>query len=167
MDCPHCSAPTKVLESRRAEDGAALRRRRECTACGERFTTYERFQRPRLYVRKRSGRRQPFDRTKLRAALLNATHKRPVTPADVEALVDRIELALEQVGGELDADRLTRLCLAGLRDLDEGAYLQYRGTLPDPANADFAGAGDPGAVRAEREDAQSTPQAALRRVFDE
>jgi transcriptional repressor NrdR len=166
MDCPHCSAPTKVLESRRAEDGAALRRRRECTACGERFTTYERFQRPRLYVRKRSGRRQAFDRTKLRAALLKATHKRPVSPSDVEGLVERIELAVESAGGELSAERLVRLCLGGLHDLDRGAYLQFAGTLPG-AIPDFASATDTGSVRAEREDAQSTPQAATRRGFDE
>lgn len=166
MDCPQCQAPTKVLESRKAEDGAALRRRRECTACGERFTSYERFQRPRLYVRKRSGKRQPFDRTKLRAALLRATHKRPVAPADVESLVDRIELAVASAGGELSAERLVRLCLGGLHDLDRGAYLQFAGTLPG-AIPDFASVGDPGSVRAEREDAQSIPQAAPRRGFDE
>jgi transcriptional repressor NrdR len=166
MDCPHCSAPTKVLESRRAEDGAALRRRRECTACGQRFTSYERIQRPRLYVRKRSGRRQPFDRTKLRAALLKATHKRPVSPADVEGLVERIELAVESAGGELSAERLVRLCLAGLHDLDRGAYLQFAGTLPG-AIPDFAATGGGGSVRVAREDAQSIAQPASRREFDE
>ena len=166
MHCPHCNAPTRVLESRRAEDGAALRRRRECTGCGRRFTTYERFERPRLYVRKRSGRRQPFDRTKLRASLLAATHKRPVGANDVEALVDRIELATESAGGELDAERLGRLCLAGLRELDAGAYLQFAGTMPG-AIPDFAAAPPTGSVRPAREDAQSTPQAATRRELDE
>jgi transcriptional repressor NrdR len=166
MDCPHCNAATKVLESRRAEDGTALRRRRECSGCGGRFTTYERFQRPRLHVRKRSGRRQPFDRTKLRAALLKATHKRPVSPADVEALVERIELAIETAGGELDAERLVRLCLAGLGDLDRGAYLQFAGTVPEEI-ADFAEVGAGGSVRAARDPAQLPPQAPTRRVFDE
>jgi transcriptional repressor NrdR len=166
MDCPHCSSPTRVLESRRAEDGAALRRRRECTGCGERFTTFERLQRPRLYVRKRNGRRQPFDRTKLRAALLKSTHKRPVSAADVEGLVDRIELAIESAGGELDAERLVRLCLAGLRDLDQGAYLQFAGTLPGPI-PDFAAVGEGGSVRAERDSPQSTPQAPSRRGLHE
>ena len=152
MDCPNCNAPTKVLESRRAEDGAALRRRRECTECGERFTSYERIQRPRLYVRKRNGRRQPFDRTKLRAALLKATHKRPVAPADVEGLVERIELAVAGAGRELSAERLVRLCLAGLHDLDRGAYLQFAGTLPG-AIPDFADSAGSGSVRVAREDA--------------
>ena len=166
MDCPHCSAATKVLESRKVEDGAALRRRRECTACGRRFTTYERFQRPRLYVRKRSGRRQPFDRTKLRASLLKATHKRPVSAADIEGLVERIELALESAGGELDAERLVRLCLAGLRDLDRGAYLQFAGTLPG-AIPDFADVRGQGSVRLERDPAELPAEAATRRDFDE
>jgi transcriptional repressor NrdR len=152
MDCPHCNAATKVLESRRAEDGTALRRRRECSGCGGRFTTYERFQRPRLHVRKRSGRRQPFDR--------------PVSPADVEALVERIELAIETAGGELDAERLVRLCLAGLGDLDRGAYLQFAGTVPEEI-ADFAEVGAGGSVRAARDPAQLPPQAPTRRVFDE
>jgi transcriptional repressor NrdR len=155
-----------VLESRKVEDGAALRRRRECTACRRRFTTYERFQRPRLYVRKRSGRRQPFDRTKLRAALLRATHKRPVSAADVEGLVDRIELAIESAGGELAAERLTRLCLAGLRDLDRGAYLQFAGTVPG-AIADFADLGGAGSVRPARDPAELPAEAATRRELDE
>jgi transcriptional repressor NrdR len=165
MDCPRCSARTRVLESRRVEDGAALRRRRECTGCGQRFTSYERFQRPALYVRKRHGGRQPFDRTKLRAGLLRAAHKRPVSAADVESLVERIELAVESAGGELAADRVARLCMAGLRELDPGAYLQFAGTLPgdrielisDEGSASNLGApgGRPGSVRLARDPAGS------------
>src|SRR5215210_3479499 len=104
MNCPSCDRPTKVLESRRADDGAAVRRRRVCASCGDRFTTYERRDREPLFVAKRDGARQRFDRTKLRAALLRSTHKRQVSAADVEALVDRVELAIETRGGELPAE---------------------------------------------------------------
>jgi transcriptional repressor NrdR len=157
MDCPRCDRPTRVLESRRAEDGAATRRRRSCAACGERFTTYERRDRAPLYVVKRDGARQRFDRTKLRAALLRSTHKRQVGADDVEALVDRVELAIEAGGGELSAQRIGELCLQGLHDLDEGAYLQFLGTLPSP-NAQFAGSAPEGSVRARRESASLPAQ---------
>ena len=152
MECPHCHHPTRVLESRRAEDGTATRRRRACAGCGHRFTTYERREREPIFVRKRDGSQQPFDRTKLRAALLRATHKRQVEAADVEALVDRVEVAIETADGELPAERIGELCLQGLRDLDEGAYLQFLGTLPSP-NAQFAESAPAGSVRGARESA--------------
>jgi transcriptional repressor NrdR len=158
MDCPSCNRPTRVLESRRAEDGGATRRRRECPACGHRFTTYERRDREPVFVRKRDGERQRFDRTKLRAALLRSTHKRQVSAADVEALVDRVELAIEADGGELVADRIGDLCLQGLRDLDHGAYLQFLGTLPSP-NAEFAESRPEGSVRGVRKSASLPAQA--------
>jgi transcriptional repressor NrdR len=154
VDCPRCQQPTKVLESRRAEDGTALRRRRECSGCGQRFTTFERRAAEPLHVRKRDGQRQRFDRTKLRAALLRSTHKRQVSATDVEALVDRVELAIATSGGELSADRIGELCLEGLRELDYGAYLQFLGTLPSPEppaaspNPDFAASPASGSVRA-------------------
>jgi transcriptional repressor NrdR len=135
-----------VLETRRTEGENALRRRRQCSACGQRFTTFERFERGPLFVRKRNGQRQRFDRVKLRAALLRAAHKRPVSAADVEALVERVEISAEGAGGELTAQRVGELCLRGLRDLDRGAYLQFAGTLPDPI-ADFAAVGPAGSVR--------------------
>src|SRR5918997_4632196 len=152
MDCPRCDRPTRVLESRRAEDGTATRRRRSCAACGERFTTYERRDRAPLYVVKRDGARQRFDRTKLRAALLRSTHKRQVGADDVEALVDRVEVAIEAAGGELSAQRIGELCLQGLHDLDEGAYLQFLGTLPTP-NPEIAEPASAGSVRGARESA--------------
>jgi transcriptional repressor NrdR len=157
MDCPACERPTQVLESRRADDGAAVRRRRECPACGQRFTTYERRRAEPTFVRKRDGRRQRFERSKLRAALLRATHKRQVSPADVESLVDQVAMAIETADGELDAERVGELCLTGLRRLDEGAYLQFLGTLPSPS-AEFAGSSDPGSVRVARESAELPAQ---------
>ncbi len=152
MECPRCQMATRVLESRRADDGAAIRRRRACSGCGHRFTTYERSEREPVFVRKRDGERQRFDRTKLRAALLRATHKRQVSADDVEALVGRVELAIETSGGELTAERIGELCLQGLRDLDDGAYLQFLGTLPSP-NAEFARSSRSGSVRAARKSA--------------
>ena len=103
-----------------------------------------------LFVRKRDGERQRFDRTKLRAALLRSTHKRQVGADDVEALVDRVELAIETGGGELAAERIGELCLEGLRELDHGAYLQFLGTLPAPGERrmpDFAESASSGSVR--------------------
>jgi transcriptional repressor NrdR len=150
MNCPVCDRPTRVLESRRAEAGAATRRRRACASCGHRFTTFERRERTELAVRKRDGERQRFDRNKLRAALLRSTHKRQVSADDVEALVERIAVAIETAGGELPAERIGELCLDGLQELDHGAYLQFLGTLPSP-NADFAESDPGGSVRAERE----------------
>lgn len=141
-----------MLESRRAEEGASTRRRRECSGCGHRFTTYERRDREPVFVRKRDGKRQRFDRDKLRAGLLRSTHKRQVTAADVEALVANVELTIEGEGGELSAERIGRLCLDGLAALDEGAYLQFLGTLP-AANADFAELAPPGSVRETRQSA--------------
>ena len=116
-----------------------MRRRRECTSCGRRFTTFERREREPIHVRKRGGERQRFDRVKLRAALLRAAHKRPVSPAQVERIVDWIEA--EAVDGELDAGRIGEMCLEGLRELDLGAYLQFATVYRQLA--------DPEAIRAE------------------
>jgi len=132
MTCPSCERSTRVLESREAEAGTAIRRRRECPSCGRRFTTYERRELGPLYVIKRDGDRQRFDHTKLRAALLRAAHKRPVEPAAIEAVVARIEAELTRAGGELAAPAIGELCLAELRALDTGAYLQFAGTLEQP-----------------------------------
>jgi transcriptional repressor NrdR len=150
MTCPICHRSTRVLESRPADAGAATRRRRECSACGHRFTTFERRDTPPLRVRKRDGLSQRFDRNKLRAALLRSTHKRQVSADDVEALVGRIEAGIEGAGGELPAERIGALALDGLSELDHGAYLQFLGTLPSP-NADFAESVPHGSVRAARE----------------
>ncbi len=125
MVCPSCNGITRVLESRRAEDGAATRRRRECPACGRRFTTFERREREPLFALKRDGKRQRFDRAKLAGGLLRAAHKRPVQEADVERLVASIEDAAEAAGGELPVERIGEMCLSGLRELDRIAYLQY------------------------------------------
>ena len=114
MDCPDCQAATRVVETRSADAGAALRRRRECPSCGRRFTTYERHEAEPLRVRKRGGERERFDPLKLRAALLAAAHKRPVRADQIEQLVGRIEAEIGAAGGELSSRRIGELCLAGL-----------------------------------------------------
>lgn len=136
--CPQCNSPTRVLESRRGSDGAAVRRRRECTSCERRFTTFERVELERLHVVKRDGHRRPFDAEKLRLALQRAAHKRDVSARDVDRLVDTAEAEARDAGGTIATERIAQLCLEGLHDLDPGAYLQFAGTLPS-ASADFAG----------------------------
>lgn len=131
MRCPRCRSSTAILETRRAEGGAALRRRRQCSACGHRFTTYERAEPAALVVIKRDGHRQPFDREKLRSGLVRASHKRDVDPRRLEQIVERIEQTARAEGGELSAARIGELCLEGLAKLDRGAYLQFAGTLPE------------------------------------
>jgi transcriptional repressor NrdR len=163
MECPLCNRPTRVLESRRATGGDATRRRRECSACGHRFTTFERREPAPTFVVKRDGGRQRFDPTKLRAALLRSTHKRQVSADDVEALVARVSLAIEAGGGELPSERIGELCLEGLAELDHGAYLQFLGTLPEGAAAsdskpEFAGSAPSGSVRAARDSASLPAQ---------
>ena len=127
MNCPRCDSQTKTLETRRVPDGAT-RRRRECTSCDHRFTTYERAVPETLEVIKRDGHRQPFDHDKLRGALVRASHKRDVDPRRLEEIVERVE-AEARVTGELPAARIGQLCLEGLAKLDRGAYLQFAGTL--------------------------------------
>jgi transcriptional repressor NrdR len=135
VDCPRCQSPSKTLETRQAEGGAALRRRRECSSCGHRFTTYERAVPEVLEVIKRDGHVQPFDREKLLGALIRASHKRDVDPRRLDQIADRIEREARATGGRLSAERIGELCLDGLEKIDHGAYLQFAGTLPDAARS--------------------------------
>ena len=161
MDCPLCEAPSRVLESRSSEAGAAVRRRRECSRCGHRFTTYERYEQS-LFVRKRSGRRQPFDREKLHGALVRAAHKRPVSEAEIDAISDGVQAALVEAGGELASAEVGRLCLEGLHRVDRGAFLQFAGTLPAEdfpmltGDSQFAGSLPAGSVRSASNPPRST-----------
>jgi transcriptional repressor NrdR len=134
VNCPRCDSPTKTLETRRVPDGA-VRRRRQCSSCDHRFTTYERAVPETLEVIKRDGSRQPFDREKLRHALVRASHKRDVDPRRLEEIVERVEAEARDSGGRLSAARIGELCLEGLAKLDRGAYLQFAGTLPDAARS--------------------------------
>ena len=161
MNCPACGSPTRTLETRAADGGAAIRRRRQCRRCGERFTTFERMAAEPLTVIKRSGRRQPFDRGKLRGALVRASHKRDVDPRALEAIADEVEREARSAGGEIAAERIGELCLRGLEPLDRGAFLQFAGTLPDARLAQSAqtrGSRGPGSIRAGEDAAELPPE---------
>lgn len=166
MFCSDCEHPTHVLESRRAADGEAVRRRRECTGCGRRFTTFERREPEPLQVVKRNGSRQRFDRAKLRGALMRAAHKRPVSQHDIDGIVERVERDALAAGREIDTLRIGEWCMAELGELDRGAYMQFAGTLPSP-ESEIAEAGPAGSVRPAGEDAELPLQAASRRDTDD
>jgi transcriptional repressor NrdR len=136
MDCPSCGTQTSVLETRRADGGAAVRRRRSCPECGGRFTTFERAESVAPMVRKRDGRSQPFDRAKLASALLRASHKRNVDPRALESIVDSVASRAREAG-EIESSEVGRLCLEGLEPIDRGAFLQFAGTLPDELARDL------------------------------
>ena len=129
-----------------------MRRRRECTSCGLRFTTFERLAATRLHVAKRSGRRQPFDAEKLRGALTRAAHKRQVTAAEIGSIVDEVEAEAAKRGGSIAAARIGELCLERLAEIDRGAYFQFAGTLPE-FTPEFASLETADSVRSE-EDSQ-------------
>ncbi len=162
MHCPTCDSPTRTLETRRAEDGAAVRRRRECRECGRRFTTFERREHEPAVVLKKSGERQRFDRGKLTRALTRATHKLDIDPRELELIVNRIEGEAESSGGELSAERISEMCLDGLDAIDHRAYLQFAGTLPDatsglPKNPRKDGRSEGSSVRSKEDAPRPTP----------
>jgi transcriptional repressor NrdR len=112
-----------VIDSREAAD--AIRRRRECEACGERFTTYERSDAVRMHLVKRDGRRELFDRDKLLRGLQRAAAKRPIEPDRLEELVDGIQAAVRRRGGEAEAEWVGDLALGGLARLDRVAAVMF------------------------------------------
>ena len=115
----------RVVDSRAAEDGAAIRRRRECLACGRRFTTYERLEEVPFVVVKRSGQREPFDRAKVVAGVMAAAKNRPVTPAHMDALAAEVEEGLRLLGHEVSSQQVGLAVLDHLRSLDEVTYLRF------------------------------------------
>ena len=126
MRCPSCSAADdKVVDSRTADDGAAIRRRRQCLACGRRFTTFERIEEVPLNVVKRSGHREPFHRSKVVAGLRAATKNRPVTLEQLELLAAEVEEQLRLDGPDVTSQRIGLAVLERLRLLDEVAYLRF------------------------------------------
>src|SRR5919201_1953607 len=126
MRCPFCSASdSQVVDTRLSEPRDAVRRRRRCLECGQRFTTYERYDVGPLSIRKRDGSRQPFDRGKLLAGLERAAIKRPLEREQLEGLVDRIVAELKAAGGTPDAGQVGELALRGLKQLDRVAYVRF------------------------------------------
>jgi transcriptional repressor NrdR len=117
--CPFCSSPkTGVVETRLSEPDNAIRRRRQCSSCGERFTTYERVEAPPITVVKRDGSKQAFDRQKLLRGLSRAAGGRPVSEEQLEGLADRIAVSLRGRGPEAAAEEIGELCVRGLAELD-------------------------------------------------
>jgi transcriptional repressor NrdR len=124
--CPGCAGfDDKVIDSRTSDDGAAIRRRRECLSCGRRFTTYERLEEAPLVVVKRSGQRVPFDRAKIVAGIRAAAKNRPVDGEALEALGVEIEEALRLEGPDVTTEQIGRAVLDRLREADEVAYLRF------------------------------------------
>lgn len=139
MRCPKCLADdTKVIDSRDAEEGTTIRRRRSCVACGHRFTTYERAEEVPLVVVKSNGQREPFDRTKLVAGLAAACKGRPVSPEELMQLVAAIEDEVRMQGPEIASQLIGVEVLERLRRLDEVAYMRFASVYKGfDAAADF------------------------------
>jgi transcriptional repressor NrdR len=132
MRCPWCGADDdRVVDSRPADGGSSIRRRRQCNACDRRFSTYERIEDVGLIVRKRDGTRDPFRREKVAAGVLKATKNRPVSDFQVEELVDRVEERLRRKGPEVTSQQVGIEVLRQLRDLDEVAYLRFASVYKD------------------------------------
>jgi len=126
VHCPYCgSSSTRVVDSRLTDPGDAVRRRRECETCHERFTTYERAEAIPVTVRKRDGRRERFDRQKLLRGLVRAANKRPVSDEQLEQLADEIAARVRRLGPEADAELIGELALRGLVELDPVTALLF------------------------------------------
>ena len=127
MKCPYCVfAESKVIDSRPAEEGATIRRRRECLSCQKRFTTYEIMERLPLIVIKRDGSRQTFDKEKLVVGLLRACEKRPVTLDQLQTIAGEIEQELQnRMEREISAEEVGGLVMDKLKGLDEVAYVRF------------------------------------------
>ena len=127
MKCPFCGySDSKVIDSRPAEEGATIRRRRECLACQKRFTTNEIIERLPLVVIKRDGSRQSFDKVKLINGMVRACEKRPVTLSQLESIADEIEQELQSgLEREVSTVDIGEMVMARLKDVDEVAYVRF------------------------------------------
>ena len=127
MRCPKCGCQDdKVIDSRASREGATIRRRRECIACGFRFTTYEEVERAGLLVLKRDGRREEFTRVKLASGIEKACQKRPISPKAIEDLVDKIANEVtDKYEREVPGEVIGKLVMDALREIDEVAYVRF------------------------------------------
>ena len=140
MRCPFCAhEDSQVKDSRPSEDGAAIRRRRQCEGCGARFTTFERVQLRDLTVLKKEGKREPFDRAKLERSVAHACRKRDIDAAKIDRLVSGIQRQLETRGDEVTTDAIGEAVMHGLKALDHVAYIRFASIYKDFDEAsDFA-----------------------------
>jgi len=127
MRCPFCGhEEDKVVDSRSSKDGKAIRRRRECLSCSERFTTYEYVENVSLTIIKNDQRREPYDRQKLMQGLVAACKKRPISMKKIESIVDKIEEQLEKLGKmEVPSAEIGKMVMIQLYELDEVAYIRF------------------------------------------
>jgi transcriptional repressor NrdR len=127
MRCPFCgNVDDRVVDTRASKEGRAIRRRRECLACGKRFTTYESIELFPRHVIKRDGRREPYDRPKLLSGILTACAKRPVNMETIESIVDRIEERMDEMGWlEVQSSWLGERVMEDLQKVDEVAYVRF------------------------------------------
>ena len=127
MKCPYCGyEESKVIDSRPADEGASIRRRRECLACNRRFTTYENIEHMPIVVIKRDGSRQSFDRIKLINGMVRACEKRPVKLSQLEDIADDIEMELQsKIEKETNTVEIGEMVMERIKDLDEVAYVRF------------------------------------------
>ncbi|HVU29632.1 MAG TPA: transcriptional regulator NrdR [Sphingomicrobium sp.] len=140
MRCPFCAhEDSQVKDSRPSEDGAAIRRRRQCEACGARFTTFERVQLRELTVVKKDGEREPFDRDKLSRSIAIACRKREISPERIDRLISSIQRQLETRGDEVTTSQIGEAVMDGLKALDHVAYIRFASVYKDFSEpGDFA-----------------------------
>ncbi len=127
MKCPFCAAvDDRVVDSRESREGEVIRRRRECTGCGRRFTSYETIEEIPYMVVKNDGRRERFDRNKLRTGLAKACEKRPVPPVELDRIVDDVESLLhDSEEREIATSRVGTIVMERIRELDKVAYVRF------------------------------------------
>jgi transcriptional repressor NrdR len=127
MKCPYCNKEnTRVIDSRPAEDGLSIRRRRECDECGKRFTTYEKIETIPLVVIKKDNTREPYDREKITSGVFRSCHKRPISVAQINELVDEVETAIyNREDKEIPSTVIGEMVMDKLRDLDAVAYVRF------------------------------------------
>jgi transcriptional repressor NrdR len=127
MKCPYCnSVNTKVTDSRDTDDGASIRRRRQCLSCGKRFTTYETVEQTPLRVIKKDGSRELFNRNKLRSGLIRACEKRSITSAQIDHIVDDVERQIRnELKQEVPSRKIGNLAMDELKKLDQVAYVRF------------------------------------------
>ena len=127
MKCQFCSCmDSKVIDSRPTDDGNSIRRRRECTNCGRRFTTYEKVELSPLFVVKKDGRREEFDSQKIKAGILHACDKLPVSMQQIEDIVSRVEQrAYASMDGEISSEKIGDMVINELKELNDVAYVRF------------------------------------------
>lgn len=127
MKCPYCSATdTRVIDSRPAEDGSSIRRRRCCDECGKRFTTYEKVETIPLIVIKKDNNREQYNRSKIEGGILRACYKRPISAEDIQRTIEKIETEIfSREEKEIPTSIIGEIVMAKLKELDEVAYVRF------------------------------------------